>query len=64
MRYEKLIGLLRLAIAMSGTAEGLSLDEIAERERVNRRTAECMVASLRATFPQIESVPGDRRSLR
>ena len=29
MRYEKLVDLLRLAIAMSATAEGLSLDEIA-----------------------------------
>ena len=64
MRYEKLVDLLRLAIAMSGTAEGLSLDEIAERERVNRRTAERMLASLRETFPQIESLQGDGRSLR
>jgi predicted DNA-binding transcriptional regulator YafY len=64
MRYEKLVDLLRLAIAMSGTAEGLSLDEIAARDGVNRRTAERMLRSLRETFPQIESVPGDGRSLR
>lgn len=64
MRYEKPVELLRLAIAMSGTAEGLSLDEIAEGEGVNRRTAERMLASLRETFPQIESLQGDGRSLR
>jgi len=64
MRYERLVDLLRLAIAMSGTAEGLSLDEIAHCAGVTHRTAERMLASLREVFPQIVSVPGDGRSLR
>lgn len=64
MRYERLSDLLRLAFSLAGTREGLSLDEIASEQGVSRRTAERMLAALRESFPQLESVPGDGRSLR
>ena len=64
MRYEKPMKLMRLAVALSGTREGVTLDEIAAEHEVSHRTAERMVAALRDTFPQIESIPGDGRSLR
>lgn len=64
MRYERLSDLLRLAFALSSTREGLSIDQIADDHGVSGRTAERMIAALRATFPQLESVPGDGRSLR
>ena len=42
MRLEKLSDLLDLARQLSGSAEGLTLDEIAETFHVGRRTAERM----------------------
>lgn len=64
MRYERMGDLLRLAITLSGTRAGLSVAEIADSQRVHQRTAERMLAALRDAFPQIESIPGDGRSLR
>ena len=40
MRLEKVMGLLELARALAGSAEGLTLDEMAEFASVDRRTAE------------------------
>ena len=42
MAYEKTYDLLDLAIWMQSTREGVSLNEIAERFHVSRRTAERM----------------------
>lgn len=63
MRHEKAGRLLELARLLAGTAEGLTLDEIAERLAVGRRTAERMRDAVREVFPQLEEVddPPTRR---
>jgi predicted DNA-binding transcriptional regulator YafY len=63
MRQEKAARLLELARLLAGTAEGLTLDEMAERLSVGRRTAERMRDAVRDVFPQLEEVddPPTRR---
>src|SRR6185369_14396086 len=63
MRHEKGARLLELARLLAGTAEGLTLDEMAERLGVGRRTAERMRDAVREVFPQLEEVddPPSRR---
>jgi predicted DNA-binding transcriptional regulator YafY len=63
MRHEKAGQLLELARMLAATAEGLTLDEMAERLAVGRRTAERMRDALRELFPQLEEVddPPTRR---
>jgi predicted DNA-binding transcriptional regulator YafY len=63
MRHEKAGRLLELARMLASTAEGLTLDEIAERLAVGRRTAERMRDAVREVFPQMEEVedPPTRR---
>jgi predicted DNA-binding transcriptional regulator YafY len=63
MRHEKASRLLELARLLAGTAEGLTLDEMAERLGVGRRTAERMRDAVREVFPQLEEVddPPTRR---
>jgi len=63
MRHEKASQLLELARMLAGTAEGLTLDEMAERLGVGRRTAERMRDAVRDVFPQLEEVedPPTRR---
>jgi predicted DNA-binding transcriptional regulator YafY len=63
MRHEKASKLLELARLMAGSAEGLTLDEMAERLDVGRRTAERMRDAIREVFPQMEEVedPPTRR---
>lgn len=63
MRHEKAGKLLELARLLAGTAEGLTLDEMAERLGVGRRTAERMRDAVRDVFPQLEEVddPPTRR---
>jgi predicted DNA-binding transcriptional regulator YafY len=63
MRHEKAGQLLELARMLASTAEGLTLDEMAERLAVGRRTAERMRDAVRELFPQIEEVedPPTRR---
>jgi predicted DNA-binding transcriptional regulator YafY len=63
MRHEKAGRLLELARMLASTAEGLTLDEIAERLGVGRRTAERMRDAVRDVFPQLEEVdePPTRR---
>ena len=56
MRHEKAGQLLELARMLAGTAEGLTLDEMAERLGVGRRTAERMRDAVRDVFPQLEEV--------
>ncbi len=56
MRHEKAGRLLELARMLASTAEGLTLDEIAERLGVGRRTAERMRDAVRDVFPQLEEV--------
>jgi predicted DNA-binding transcriptional regulator YafY len=63
MRHEKAGRLLDLARMLASTAEGLTLDEMAERLGVGRRTAERMRDAVREVFPQLEEVedPPTRR---
>jgi predicted DNA-binding transcriptional regulator YafY len=63
MRHEKAGQLLELARMLAATAEGLTLDEMAERLAVGRRTAERMRDAVREVFPQLEEVddPPTRR---
>jgi len=56
MRHEKANQLLELARMLASTAEGLSLDEMAQRLGVGRRTAERMRDAVRDLFPQMEEV--------
>lgn len=60
MRYEKLEALLRVALDMRGSAEGISLEEIQRSYRVSRRTAERMRDAIERVFPQMEQAnPGE-----
>jgi predicted DNA-binding transcriptional regulator YafY len=56
MRHEKGAKILELARLLASTAEGLTLDEIAERMEVARRTAERMRDAVWAVFPTLEVV--------
>lgn len=60
MHYGKTEALLRLALDMSGTAEGLSLLDIQNQYEVGRRTAERMRDALERIFPGLEQAnPGE-----
>ena len=63
MRHEKAANLLELARMLASSAEGLTLDEMADRLAVGRRTAERMRDAVRDVFPQLEEVddPPTRR---
>lgn len=60
MRHEKAELLLRIALRMQGTAEGLSLEDIQQScdPPVSRRTAERLRDALLRVFPQIEEISG------
>lgn len=57
MRHDKARALIDLARALAGSAEGLTLDEMAAAIGVDRRTAERMRDRLYDLFPQMEAVP-------
>lgn len=63
MRYEKAETVLRLALAMQGTAEGLSLEDIRRCNGgppLSRRTAERLRDAIERVFPQtIIANPGE-----
>ena len=56
MRHEKASLLLDLARRLAASAEGLTLDEMAEAAGVGRRTAERMRDALWSLFPQMEEI--------
>src|ERR1700712_4597591 len=56
MRHEKAGLLLDLARRLAASAEGLTLDEMAQASGAGRRTAERMRDALAALFPQMEEV--------
>jgi predicted DNA-binding transcriptional regulator YafY len=56
MRYDKTTKVLELAKALAGSAEGLTLDEMAQLLGVGRRTAERMRDAVWTVFPQMEAV--------
>lgn len=56
MRHEKATRLLDLARMLAGSAEGMTLDEMARALDVGRRTAERMRDAVWAAFPQMEAI--------
>jgi predicted DNA-binding transcriptional regulator YafY len=56
MRHEKAGALVELARALAASAEGLTLDEMAETIGCGRRTAERMRDALWEVFPQMEAL--------
>ncbi|MDR6627888.1 YafY family protein [Caulobacter segnis] len=56
MRHEKATRLLDLARMLAGSAEGMTLDEMAQALDVGRRTAERMRDAVWAAFPQMEAI--------
>jgi len=55
-RYSRVSDILDLAIFMSSRIQGVTLNEIAERYNVSRRTAERMRDSLTCIFPQVDEI--------
>jgi predicted DNA-binding transcriptional regulator YafY len=60
MRLEKSVLIIRLARRMAGSADGVSLEEIAQDFAVDRRTAERMRDAVRELFPQVEEIRDGR----
>jgi len=59
MRYSRQEDLLKLALMMQGSAEGVSIVEIERAFGVSRRTAERMRDAILRAYPQIEERAGD-----
>lgn len=62
--YEKMYDLFDLAFAMQEFSEGLSLDDIQQKYKVSRCTAERMRDALLNYFPQMEEVETGERTKR
>jgi len=60
MRKEPATRLLHLARQFAAEPAGISLDEIASRFAVSRRTAERMRDTIAEVFPQLEEIEGER----
>src|SRR4051812_12497128 len=56
VRHEKIAALVELARHLAASAEGLTLDEMAEVAGVGRRTAERMRDTLFMLFPHMEEL--------
>lgn len=55
-RYSRISDIIDLAIFMSSRLQGVTIDDIAERYNVCRRTAERMRNSLTCIFPQVDEI--------
>ena len=55
-RYSRISDILDLAIFMSSKPQGVTLNEISERYKVSRRTAERMRDSLTCIFPSVDEI--------
>src|ERR1700681_2153807 len=60
MRKEPATRLLHLARQFAADPAGITLDEIASRFSVSRRTAERMRDTIAEVFPQLEEIEGER----
>ena len=58
-RYSRVSDILDLAIFMSSKIQGVTINEIAKRYNVSRRTAERMRDSLTCIFPSIDEIETD-----
>lgn len=56
MRHDKAMMVIELARRLAASAEGLTLDEMAQAMSVSRRTAERLRDAIGALFPQMEEV--------
>ena len=56
VRYQRAVDLVELTGILQTTVTGFSIDEIANRFEVSRRTAERMLSALRDRFPDLEPV--------
>lgn len=56
MRHDKAIMVIELARRLAASAEGLTLDEMAQEMRVGRRTAERLRDAVLMLFPAVEEV--------
>jgi predicted DNA-binding transcriptional regulator YafY len=63
-RFTKAADMLRLALEFQASAEGLSLEDIQLRFKVERRTAERMRDAVREVFPRLEEVDTGERKKR
>jgi len=63
VRHDKAGQVLRLARMLAASAEGLTLDEMADKLEIGRRTAERMRDAVRELFPDLEEIddPPTRR---
>jgi len=61
VRYEPATRLVRLAVLLSGSRAGLSLDEMAEHMEVGRRTIERLRDRIEEIFPQLSFADGEDR---
>jgi len=61
MRGDKLVELIRLAVALSASAEGMTLDEIATFSEVGRRTAERRRDAIEAACGPLDRVEDGRQ---
>lgn len=61
MRLEKATAVLNLARRLASSADGLTLDEIAESANVGRRTAERMRDAVEAVFGPLEWIDDGRK---
>lgn len=64
MRFEGKTDLLRLAVLLSGSREGLGVADVQREFGVSHRTAQRMMAAIRDRFPDYEEVEGDERAKR
>jgi predicted DNA-binding transcriptional regulator YafY len=64
MRLEKSEQLLKLALMMQASTEGIGLQEIQEEFEVGRRTAERMRDALLSLFPHVEEIRFDGKTKR
>ncbi len=64
MTYQKTYDLLDLAIWMQSTREGVSLNDIADKYNISRRTAERMRDLIITQFPQTQEIIGDNNQKR
>lgn len=61
MRLEKATAVLNLARILAGSADGLTIDEIAKTFAVGRRTAERMRDAVEAVFGPLEWIEDERK---
>jgi len=62
-RYQRAVEIEDLVLALAQSRRGLTVDDVAERYGVSRRTAERMRDAVAERFPlaEVEATPGDRR---